>query len=414
MKILWFPRLQFDTDRLHITTWREMAREINCAGHTLRIAVAGKNTNGDFGSNYISIPIVRVKFLRILSFWVNGFGKFVKHLIEMLPDAVILDVFTIWFGLLLLCIPRSRRPLIVVDNRTPVYIEKYQSARSARLMLWYSRLCFAFCRRHFDGMTVITDYYREYLARSFRFDSGRVGVWNSGVNTDRFDPALFSGTPRPDFLRGKFVLMQHGEISHGRGIFQTIEALNIIGRDDICLLLVGGVVRGEKARQETFAEIAQADRGGRVHIVGPVSHSRIPEYVSFCDCAVMPYPKIEYWNNNNPIKLVEYLSMARPVICTDMWTFRAVMGDAPCAVYVQDNDPAKVAEAIMRCVRHRDELAAWGREGRRIALERYSWEKQAARLVDFLEALRRPARATVARPAVARPVVARPAGEVPG
>ena len=41
MKILWFPRLQYDVDRLHLVTWKEMAKALEQQGHAVRVAVAG-------------------------------------------------------------------------------------------------------------------------------------------------------------------------------------------------------------------------------------------------------------------------------------------------------------------------------------------------------------------------------------
>ena len=40
MKILWFPRLQYDVDRLHLVTWKEMAQALERQGHDVRVAVA--------------------------------------------------------------------------------------------------------------------------------------------------------------------------------------------------------------------------------------------------------------------------------------------------------------------------------------------------------------------------------------
>ncbi|MFA5100207.1 MAG: glycosyltransferase [Candidatus Omnitrophota bacterium] len=389
MKILWFPKLQFDIDRLHITTWREMSREMNGLGHTLRLAVAGRNTNGDFGSVYIPIFIIPKKFFRIISFWICGFFQFIVHCFKMLPDAVIFDVFTVWFSLPLIFLPKPVRPILIIDNRTPVYLEEYHTRFNTFLMQSYTKFSFAYCKAFFDGITVITEHYRDYVCKTYGYQAARVGVWTSGVNTERFSPERFVSEPRPDFLKGKFVLMQHGEISHVRGIFKTLRALNMIDKPDICLMLVGDVMRGKAAREHIFKELADTDTGKHLHLLPPVSNSEIPRFISYCDCAIMAYPNIKYWNNNNPIKLVEYLSMAKPIICTDMWTFRKVMQDSPCAVYVKDNDPKRLMEAILFCYKNKELVRRYGAEGRKIALASYSWKRQAMNLVDFIGILKK-------------------------
>ena len=76
MRILRFPRLQFDIDKLHITTWREMYNELQNVGISVKIAVGGKDTDRILNIPYIRIPIFRIKFLRILTFWISGYLKF--------------------------------------------------------------------------------------------------------------------------------------------------------------------------------------------------------------------------------------------------------------------------------------------------------------------------------------------------
>ncbi|HDH52987.1 MAG TPA: glycosyltransferase [Nitrospirae bacterium] len=119
----------------------------------------------------------------------------------------------------------------------------------------------------------------------------------------------------------------------------------------------------------------------------PVPYSEIPEYISYCDCAIMAYPDIEYWNLNNPIKLLEYLAMGNVVICTDMWTFNDVMGNEKCACYVKDDSPQTIAEAINYCYNNKNLLREWGKTGTEIVREKYTWEKEAGNLLDFIECL---------------------------
>ncbi len=388
MKILWFPRLQFDIDRLHLTTWKEMWREIKNSGHTIKIAVVGKDTKGYFQGDCISVFSIKIKFLRILSFWVCGFLKFILYYFRFRPDAIILDLFTVWFSLPLIFIPRGLRPLIIIDNRTPVYIVSRQAKSMVNLMRFYTKIAYLYCRSALDGMTVITNHYKEQVCKDRKFDSFNIGVWGSGANTERFSPLKYKDIERPIFLQNKFVLMQHGEISHSRGIFETIKAINLINKEDICLLLIGDVVRGNKAKQIILEEINSLNTRNQVYLLPPVAHSEIPKYINYCDCAIMPYPNIEYWNDNNPIKLLEYLAIGKVVICTDMWTFKSVMGNKKCAFYLKDDHPETIADAIRYCYENRNSLNEWGREGIRVVGERYTWGAQANNLLNFIEQLK--------------------------
>ncbi|WP_295103073.1 glycosyltransferase family 4 protein [uncultured Candidatus Kuenenia sp.] len=387
MKILWFPRLQFDIDKLHITTWREMCKEIKNLGHYVEIAIAGKQNNEEiFTGKYISIPIIRIKFFRSLSFWINGFLKFIISYHKFNPDIVILNLYTIWFSLLLMFLPQKKRPLIIVDNRTPFYNSASDDTIKIndRIMRSFTRLCYWYCRKFLDGMTVITEHYKQQVCKDFKFDVSAIGVWGSGVDIERFSPLKYTNKDAPFFLKDKFVLMQHGGITYNRGLLETVEALSMIEREDVCLVLIGTAIAGSKAKDDILQLIKKFKLEKNVFVLPPVPHAEIPMYISYCDCAIMAYPNIEYWNNNNPIKLLEYLAMGKVVMCTDMWTFRKVAGNKNCAYYLKDNSPESIAQAINVCYQNRESLQEWGKEGIEVIKENYTWRKQAQRLLDFI------------------------------
>lgn len=387
MKILWFPRLQFDIDKLHITTWREMCKEIGKMRQQVCIAIAGKYVKEVFEKEkYISIFIVRRKYLRIISFYLGGFFKFVLSCYRFKPDVIILDLYSIWFSLPFLLIPRKTKPTIIVDNRTPFYNTTFQKASIRDIVMrFYTKVSYLYCKSSLDGMTVITDYYKEQVCKTYKFNPSTIGVWGSGVNVEAF--SIKKNKDTLSILKDKFVLMQHGEISYNRGIFEVVRALNLIKKNDVCLLLVGDQVGGSKAKEELLVEVKKLNLDKNVFVLPPVPHSEVPKYISCCNVAILAYPNIEYWNNNNPIKLLEYLAMGKSIICTDMWTFRNVMGNNKCVHYIKDNNPITIAEAINYYYKNRIFLADWGKTGIDIVKSQYTWSHQALNLLSFIELL---------------------------
>ena len=382
MKILWFPRLQFDIDKLHITTWREMCRELEESWQCeVRIAIAGPRSDDVFNKGYIPVFIIRKKFLRVLTFWIFGFAKFIYHYLIFKPDVVILDVFTVWFSMPFAILP-GRKTLIIVDNRAPFYnIQPHKPTLNDRIMEFYTKVSYGYCKRFLDGMTVITDYYKQYVCDRFGFKPSFIGVWGSGADIAMFSPDKASGRRRPDFLRDKFVLMQHGEIGYNRGALETVEAVARVNNKDIALIFIGD----GRAKNEILEKVKVLGLEKRVYFLNAVPYPEVPLYISYCDCAIMAYPDIEYWNNNNPIKLLEYLAMGKPVICSDIWTFRNVAGNSKCLYYIRKNDPETIAEAINHCYENRGSLKEWGRQGIEIVKQGFTWHKQSGNLLSFIE-----------------------------
>ena len=385
MKILWFPRIQPDIGKLHLTTWREMCKELESLGSTIRIAVTGRDKDNVLERDVIRIPVIKKKILRVLSFWIIGYAKFFYHIISFRPDLVILDISSIWFSIPF-ALYKKRHCIFIIDERTPRYCEVAgRNSIQDKIMRRYTKFCYWYATNFIDGITVITTYFKEFVNKKYNYPLSRIEVWGSGVDIRKFSPNMCDISVTPDFFNGKFFVLQHGEFSFNRGILETIEAIKLVDNNDVCLLIIGSGI----AEQEIRKKLLELKLGKRVYVLPPVSHNEIVNYIGYSDCAVMAYPNIEYWNNNNPIKLLEYLAMGKVVICTDMWTFRDVIGDKRCAYYIDNNDPATIATAINYLYERKKYLNESGREGIDIVRERFTWHQHAKTLLEFADYLRK-------------------------
>ncbi len=368
-----------------------MCKELGRKGVNAKIAIVGYDDGNIFNMPYIRIAVIKKKFLRLFSFLIDGYIKFAINYFSFKPDVIILDIYSIWFSFPLAIFNSKNKPLFIVDNRTPFYNSLSQESTLLDvLMASYTKLCYWYCNLFLHGMTVITEHYRQQVCKNFKFPYSAVGVWGSGVDVERFSQKRNNN--KPAFLKGKFVLMQHGEISYNRGLFETIEAISMINNKEVCLLLIGDSVAGSNAKEDIKQLIKKLKLEERVYLLPPVTHSEIPKYISYCDCAIMAYPDIQYWNNNNPIKLIEYISMGKVVICTDMWTFKNVMDRKKCAYYLSNNNAESIAAAINYCYENREFLSEWGKEGIEIVNKGYTWRKQAENLLGLIDQLQIDAR----------------------
>jgi len=382
MRILWFPRLQFDIDKLHITTWREMYNELQNVGISVKIAVGGKDTDRILNIPYIRIPIFRIKFLRILTFWISGYLKFLINFYLFKPDVVILDVYSVWFSFPFRLISKGRC-LFILDNRTPQHDFPYQSAIRSYIMEFYTKMAFLYCRYFLDGITVINRFYKEQVCADYKFKDIDIGIWGSGVNTALFSPEKYILLEKPQFLKDKFILMLHGTFTFNRGLFELIDAMRLLKNNDIVLVLIGDGV----AKDAITQKIEGSNLQKRVYVLSALSYERMPEYISFCDCAIMAYPNNEYWNHNSPIKLIEYFAMGKVVICTDIQSFKDIAGDRKCAYYIADNSQELILKAIGHCYENRMLLKDWGKQGLEVVKNRYTWARQADNLLKYIKQL---------------------------
>ncbi|MCF8076234.1 MAG: glycosyltransferase [Desulfotignum sp.] len=389
MKILWFPRLQFDIDRLHITTWKEMCDCLENKGHQVRIAIAGKKIKGVFERDYIPVFTIRLKYLRILTFWTFGLVRFMSQVLSFKPDIIILNIFTIWFSLPLLILGVKKNITIIVDHRNP-YTQSNQNSVTFqdRIFLLYTRISINYCKKFLDGMTVITDYYKDLIVRQYGYDPHLIDVWSSGVNIHFFSHDISKPISEFEFLRDRFVVMQHGQISKNRGVFESVKAMKYVDDESICMILLGDSIGNDNSRIQLQSLIRELGLEDRVFLPGTIPYEQVPSFIDYADCGLLAYPNIEYWNLNNPIKLLEYMAMEKVLICTDMWTFKDVLKDSPSVYYLEKNSPEKIAKGINYYYANRIHIKKWGREARNIVIRRFTWQAQTKRLVNFCNYLK--------------------------
>lgn len=385
MKMLWFPRIQFDIAKLHIATRGEMSQAIEKKGWEVKIAVTSNKRYGlDYlFNNYVIVPIIKIKYLRILSFWIIGFILFIYHYFKFNPAVVIVDIFSVWFTIPFVLF-QSQKKLFIMDNRSPFYNElEGESPIKDKIMEIYTALSFNYCKYYLNGMAVVTKNFKNHVIKKYRFPKHLICVWENGVDIEKFSFSKFKNIEIPNLLKDKFVLLQHGAQTLNRGLLETIEAMSLINMKDIVLILIGD----GPAKNEIHEKIKKYKLEKKVYVLPPVPKDEIPKYIRWCNCAIMAYPNIEYWNNNNPLKLLEYFAMGKVVICTDMWTFRHIAGDRKCVYYLKNNDSETIARAINYCYKNKEKLKDWGEEGIEIIKQEFTWDKQASKLIDFIKQL---------------------------
>lgn len=362
-----------------------MCHSLERLGNVVKIAIIGKDVDGLWREPYIRLSVIPLRFVRSLSYWTNNIFVFILSCIKEKPDVIILDIFSLWLSLPLLILPHNKRPLIIVDNRSPFYNMGDNSVRVKNIFIKiYTQVSYAYTKMFLDGMTVITEYYKDYVCKIYGFSKNKIGVWSSGVDIERF--SINGSIANDSDFVDKFIVIQHGEISYNRGLFETVKAISLIQEESISLLIIGDSIRSN-AKNELEEYAGELGVGNRVMVKPPVGHDVISQYIRRSDCAIMAYPNIEYWNNNNPIKLLEYLALGKVVICSDIWTFRNVMKNSKCCCYIKNNDPKNIAAGITYCYENRDKLKTWGREGVEIVSGRFTWGRQAQELLNFIKLL---------------------------
>jgi len=242
---------------------------------------------------------------------------------------------------------------------------------------------FKYAVRYYNGLSFITPFMEEYLMKKYNRPYEKV-IWTSGVDVELFNPQnIKPGT------HNKFTVFYHGGISISRGNLDLIRACEALVHQgyDLDLIQVGITVD-----KEIIEYIQESAIRSWCKVLPPVSLKEIPQLIANCDLPVMPFPDFMAWRVSSPIKLMEYLAMGKKILVPNMECFTDVFGSRSDLVFYYESKNQDLVTEIANTIKDILDNNSLGNnnffpELRKFVIERYTWERQAAKLFDFCESL---------------------------
>lgn len=227
-----------------------------------------------------------------------------------------------------------------------------------------------------DVVISTNESYRRVALERGRKRSDDVIVVRSAPDTAKFvrvedDPVL---------RRGRQCIVGYvGVMAEQDGVDTILhvasEVINKRNRSDIGFLLIGG-------GPEYEALVSLRDQLGlvdHVEFAGFQAGTDLLRHLSSCDIGLSPDPKSTYNDMCTMNKTMEYMALGLPVVQFDLIEGRKSAGDA--SLYVEDNDPKKMADAIIRLADDEALRATLGERGRRRIETVLSWDHQVPSLL---------------------------------
>lgn len=114
--------------------------------------------------------------------------------------------------------------------------------------------------------------------------------------------------------------------------------------------------------------------------MGIVAFEELPRYLACADVLLLPFTNKICNIGRGPIKLGDYMAAGRPIVTQPVGDLRAVFEeDAPIGLLAGDS-PSEFAEAVCELLSDPERAEQYGRNARRLAEEKYSWQKLSERL----------------------------------
>ena len=386
LKILWVNPSPLDVF-LHNTYLPNTLKQLADLGHDVTLLSVRSRSLIKTKNPEVHISLIPLRFVPLLSpiiFSITLFFYLPVYIICSKPDFVMMvPEFSTISSIPCSVISKFSRTRFVLDVRSiPV---ETQGFRGFLYKLWFN-FSISIAKKFFDGIGILTSQMKEAICNAFVIDPDKVGVWTSGVSDDLFNPENFAlakvALKDKLGLSDKFIVFYHGIFTRTRGLAETVNSLKTLSLkypDIVFFLLGSGPFSSELA-----ALVQKEGLQKNVVLSNPVVQSEVPKFIAMCDVGIVPLPDHPYWRFQSPLKLLEYLAMEKVVILTDIPAHRSVIGDAKCGIFISSIDPLEIARAMEYAYINKDFLKDWGKIGRELVKEKYTWQKVVEDLEEYL------------------------------
>jgi glycosyltransferase involved in cell wall biosynthesis len=219
---------------------------------------------------------------------------------------------------------------------------------------------------HWTGWANVITTHNAFLQKRF----GGIYVPN-GKDTERFNPALYDAEAcRTAYgLEHYRVLMFPGAPRPYKGVEDVLQALDLIGEDDLKLVIVGGSPYDDYDRHllERWPQ----------HIVHLGKHPQadMPKLVAAAHIVVVPQRQTPAAQAQFPLKLTDGMAMAKPILATRVGDMTTILGDTG---YLVDADaPDQLATQIRHIFSQYSDALRLGQAARERCVKHYSIDTMA-------------------------------------
>ncbi|MBS0388050.1 MAG: glycosyltransferase family 4 protein [Proteobacteria bacterium] len=241
-----------------------------------------------------------------------------------------------------------------------------------KVMLAFERWTFAAA-----NVSIATnESYRNIAITRGGMPPDRVFVVRSGPDLRR----LRRLPPKPELRKGCTYLVGYvGVMGRQEGIDLLLASVEhivkVLGRRDIHFGLVGGGT--ELAAMRALAE--QLGVAGFVTFTGRVPDQELLEMLNTADVCVNPDVANEMNDKSTMNKIMEYMSLGKPIVQFDLTEGRVSAQEA--SLYAQRNDPVDMAGKIVALLNDPQLRERMGQFGMNRVAQELSWDHEVPRLL---------------------------------
>lgn len=216
------------------------------------------------------------------------------------------------------------------------------------------------------------------LLRSMDVDSRRIHVIPNGVDADRFRPG-----DEPSSSEGPAQLLYMGTLAPWQGVDTLLAAMKKLLRErDARLTLIGSGRRSWLKQSQKLARRLHVE--AHVRFVPALPHDAMPHAIRQAHVGVAPLTRTERNTRQGccPLKVLEYMACAKPVVASRLPAVREIVEDRETGLLFKPNNANQLCHSLLELAGSPSLRQRLGRQARAAVVERFTWARACAQLVD--------------------------------
>ena len=234
---------------------------------------------------------------------------------------------------------------------------------------------------HANHVITVTEVMRGKIL-DIGVDPGRITVSHNAVDPSVMDPARFDRqSMRAALGLDTFTIGFVGTMNRWQSIAKFFDVFEqaFARIPGLQFLMVGD---GE-FRAELEARCAQRPWGGRVRFVGRKGHAEVAEHIAAMDACML----LDSNDYGSPMKVFEYLALAKPVVAPRVPPVLEVLRDRDTALLIEPGNVEQMVDALVELHADADLCRRLAQAGRRQVLEHHTWSGNAHEIVAIAQSL---------------------------
>ncbi|MEW6202535.1 MAG: glycosyltransferase family 4 protein [bacterium] len=303
---------------------------------------------------------------------VNGYGK-IRNALRRL--------YKIYnFGIIHSHNPRLTLPVMLSGIRVPVIAEIHSLHELSFLKFIAARWGY----RRAKHIIVLSQRTKEKVAEIYGIKKSKISVICNGIGASLLTLPVSDELIRKKYgLKDNFVAGYTGSFYNWQGVEILMDAIPFVleHEPDTQFLLAGDGPLWGMCRHK----IEAAGLSEKVILTGWVPHEEIPNYLDAMDVVLMPRPSTLATETTIPLKLLEAMARARPILATRVGGFTEILEDKKNACLIEPGCSESLADGIIELKRNADLRRQIAAEGKKLIEAWHTWEQSARALVEIYD-----------------------------